>query len=224
VEALITLYQMVYFLNMDKWKVPFFYIINSFIKINLLFFKNPIIFSIIVIIGFSGLYLLFKKLNFKLGSSLLKWVSGILLTGVLIVMAIIVCANYDHNKTQDAVYRESKFDREMWLKAGIRYLEGCTRGKMYYDLTSHYLKKEMTREEVVALLGPASDGTSYEEKKRKDCLEYNIGQCGIRDGPYHNLVVCLNNDKVVDIFKNNGNTSRKFKWHQYEKGEIIYVD
>jgi hypothetical protein len=204
----------------------FFSVLSFFIKIIKLILKNPIILPVLAVISFSGLYLLFKKMNFKLGLCLLKLVSGILLAGVLILISIVAYDDYDRGKRQDAIYRESKFDRDIWLKAGIRGtgLEACARGKMYNDLTSHYLKKGMSKEEVFALLGQARRGTSYEEEKRKDCLEYEIGKCGIRSGPRHTLVACFENEVVVDIFKSNVNFSGKTKWYQYETGKIIYVD
>lgn len=116
-----------------------------------------------------------------------------------ITILLVVIGNWlsDFN---DEVYSESKFDKEIWLQAEEEYNPayniyhdglGCVRGKMYYDLKKNFLKKEMTLEEIIMLLGRTSVRRIYKENKfQKECLQYHLGSCAKLGGPPDYLVFC----------------------------------
>lgn len=102
----------------------------------------------------------------------------------------------------------AKFDREEWLKNdGIGK---CIRGAMYDDLTNNHLKKGMTKDEVLELIGKPDYGRVYHSFYRdKKCYEYNMGSC--KWVPRRStLLVCFNkNERVNNVFRSDGSDSGK---------------
>lgn len=69
------------------------------------------------------------------------------------------------------------FDQPTWLQAPL--MDGdakCLRGRMSRHLREHVLRTEMTREEVIVLLGAPAEQNPHE-------LIYPLGQCGHPNGP-----------------------------------------
>ena len=131
----------------------------------------------------------------------------------LLIIAYFFWHNYENNQ----ILKMNKFDQKLWMKS-IRedghldwdHKANCTRGKMYYDLVDHYLKKGMSKEEVFELLGRPAYGLKYpNNKKRQYCLEYELGGCSIRSGPGRILSICLKNNRVIEIFHDSYNNDAK---------------
>ena len=118
----------------------------------------------------------------------------------------------------DQILAENKFDQRLWVEAGIEdagnnyrkfhhHQYQCTRGKMYYDLVENHLKKGMSKDKLLELLGKPNYGLKYpNNKKRQYCLEYELGGCTVWfSGPGKILSVCIENDRVVEIFYDSRN-------------------
>jgi len=159
-----------------------------------------------------------KQIIFKI-IKILSIIAGVI--AVLGVAAILVFDNWLGN-LQENRYKESKFDREIWLKAEKDYHpepdvyiidSSCIRGKMWDDLRKNYLKKGNNLEEVLDLLGSTSQKRIYSSKKRKMvCLQYDLGGCGIMSGPEHILLICPDkNNKIIDFFISDVNDSGQEK-------------
>ena len=118
-----------------------------------------------------------------------------------------------HDNKNDQILRMNKFDQKLWLddnrskdRTKPHHYSGCVRGEMYYDLIDNYLKKGMTKEEVFELLGKPAYGLKYpNNKKRQYCLEYELGGCSISSGPGRILSICLQNNRVIEIFLDSRN-------------------
>lgn len=119
------------------------------------------------------------------------------------------------NNQDDKIRRMNKFDQGLWIKVikengdlASWHDADCTRGKMYYDLTDNYLKVGMQKEEVFELLGKPLYGRKYpENKKRQYCLKYELGGCSVGSGPGRILLVCIQNNKVIEIFHDSYNSN-----------------
>lgn len=108
----------------------------------------------------------------------------------------------------NSIFYENKFDRGEWL-ADDGYSK-CIRGRMYEDLASNYLKKGMSKEEVIGLIGEPRIGRIYSRfYGDKKCYEYEIGPC--KWAPTGDmLLVCFNKDeKVIDVFRSDGGDAGK---------------
>jgi hypothetical protein len=109
----------------------------------------------------------------------------------------------------------NKFDQVLWFDENHRedrskphHYSGCVRGEMYYDLIDNYLKVGMQKEEVFELLGKPAYGLKYpENKKRQYCLEYKLGGCSVSSGSGRILLVCIQNNKVKEIFHDSRNNN-----------------
>ena len=120
-----------------------------------------------------------------------------------------------HDSKDDKILRMNKFDQVLWLDENRRedrskphHYSGCVRGEMYYDLIDNYLKVGMQKEEVFELLGKPAYGLKYpENKKRQYCLEYKLGGCSVSSGPGRILLVCIQNNKVKEIFHDSRNNN-----------------
>jgi hypothetical protein len=105
-----------------------------------------------------------------------------------------------------------KFDREEWLKHdGIGQ---CIRGAMYDDLTQNYLKKGMSKDEVLELIGEPRIGRIYHRfYGDKKCFKYLMGDCKwVPRGD--TLLVCFNtNERVNDFFRSD----------DFDSGKAMYL-
>ncbi len=135
--------------------------------------------------------------------------------GLLIFSGIISFINW-HEDENDKILRMNKFDRALWLdknrdedRSRPHHYSGCVRGEMYYDLVDNYLKKGMSKEEVFELLGKPAYGLKYpNDKKRQYCLEYELGgHCSITSGPTKIMLICLQKNRVTEIFTGNVNNN-----------------
>ena len=94
-----------------------------------------------------------------------------------------------------------KFDSYEWKLARTevgsdgRTKDLARRCKMYHDLTSNYLKKNMTLKEVEDLLGPI-DSWSYCTNQKIKCHNYSMGVCYSNSWSIvpMSLHVCFNRD------------------------------
>lgn len=99
-------------------------------------------------------------------------------------------------------FGESKFNREIWLNPS--QTTGCVRGEMYDDLVENFIKKGMTQDEILKLLGPNKGVKNYFKKNRTYCLSYDLGSC-FSPGGYADLLVCTKDGIVIDYFRSNSN-------------------
>lgn len=102
-------------------------------------------------------------------NKLFRLVGFICTAFVLFVAGCIALIQLDSYLT----FGTEKFSRDAWLKARTPMEKNtCYRGAMAHDIQENVLKKGMTRDEVVAVLG-APDGKND---------GYWLGMCGTMDG------------------------------------------
>jgi outer membrane protein assembly factor BamE (lipoprotein component of BamABCDE complex) len=136
-------------------------------------------------------------------------VIGVVLAGIIafaIMLVIGVKVWIWWYQFDSAVFYEDKFNRELWLADdGI---DKCIRGRMYGDLVANYLKKGMTKDELIGLIGDPFFGRVYYRFYRdKKCYKYLMGGCKSY-APDATLLVCFNSDEEVnDIFRSDGSDS-----------------
>jgi len=77
----------------------------------------------------------------------------------------------EHWDQPGSLFRSERFDQEKWLLGGkIRDPTACLpRAKMAHDIVTRIIKKDMSREDVMALLG--------EVDSRKLTIHYSLGEC-----------------------------------------------
>ena len=120
-----------------------------------------------------------------------------------------------HDNQDDKIRKMSKFDQSLWMKVikengdlDSWHYADCTRGKMYYDLIDNHLREGMQKEDVFELLGKPAYGLMYSDnKKRQYCLEYELGGCSVSSGPGRILLICIQNNKVKEIFHDSRNNN-----------------
>ncbi len=147
-----------------------------------------------------------------------KVVCGIIVSLILISLLLLFTIDQWLLYKDDQILAENKFDQKLWMEAGLEDVSNgyqnfnhhqriCTRGRMYHDITKTHLKKGMSKDDVLNLLGKPNFGLKFlKNNKRKYCLEYELGGCTVWfSGPGKLLSICLDNNKVVEIFHLSGN-------------------
>lgn len=105
----------------------------------------------------------------------------------------------------EAPFRGERFDRQLWTSGGscagltdgecVDKQQTCPRGPMVRDLVrNHLLIGATSREEVLALLGPAEFKVGIEGQ---DCDDYGLGICSGLGWDYDSLYVCYAEDGTV---------------------------
>lgn len=150
-------------------------------------------------------------------------ISILLILAVLALTAITGFMKWNDYK-DDQILKMNKFDQALWLDENRdsdntrpHHYSGCVRGEMYYDLVENYLRIGMTKEEVFALLGRPDSRRKYKDnKKRHNCYRYDLGEghCSLSSGPTKIMLVCLKDNRVVDVFTSTAN----------DKGETFLID
>ena len=91
----------------------------------------------------------------------------------------------------DNPFNNRKFDRKVWISFHDNFDSDNPRGEMYEDLVATHLRKGITREEVVTLLG------TPDIENGKTLLSYNLGMWSGMRIDYDSLDVTLSDDEVV---------------------------
>jgi len=137
-----------------------------------------------------------------------------IIAGVIVVLGIAAILVFDNwlGNLEEQVFKESKFDSKKWIevekiynpKPGVYTSDPeYTRLKMYDDLQKNYLKKGMSLDEVIKLLGTTTKRRIYKTKKRKmTCLQYHLGNFAPIGSTSHILLVCPNEKNIIiDFFR-----------------------
>jgi hypothetical protein len=137
---------------------------------------------------------------------------AVILAGLALGSIFWYVSSYDNEQ-----FTLSKFERGKWLADdGI---SNCVRGAMYRDLEKNYLKKGMSKAEVLELIGKADYGRIYHRfYGDKKCYEYPLGKC--KWTPVRStLMICYNNKNILKEFflsdeSDSGETinSNKMNW------------
>ena len=101
--------------------------------------------------------------------------SAKVIVALLLIYATCVGAAVFLSSPTNPIFRLEKFNKTKWLQdvtAGrLDNKQDCTRGKMAQDLIDHHLTQDLTKTDVLSLLGDA-------DILSKTSIEYPIGWCG----------------------------------------------
>lgn len=93
---------------------------------------------------------------------------------VSLLIAYFVVVSLLRRWRDDVIYSSQRFERELWLSSIKVNSANNPRGPMMNDVIRHHLRKEMTRKEVLNLLGPPNpDDHVYLDERY---FAYYIGQ------------------------------------------------
>lgn len=155
---------------------------------------------------------------------IIKTIIYILLILVVLVLVAVIGFIKKYEYKDDQILRMNKFNKIQWLSCleedghlDWDHKANCTRGKMYYDLIENHLKLGVAKNEVFELLGKPMYGLKYPNNlKRQYCIEYELGgSCSSFSGPTKIMLVCLQDNRVVEIFTSTVND---------DKGETFLID
>ena len=101
--------------------------------------------------------------------------SAKVIVALLLIYATCVGAAVFLSSPTNPIFRLEKFNKTNWLKdvtsGRLDNKQDCMRGKMAQDLIDHHLTKDLTKSDVLSLLGDA-------DILSKTSIEYPIGWCG----------------------------------------------
>ena len=101
--------------------------------------------------------------------------SAKVIVALLLIYATCVGAAVFLSSPTNPIFRLEKFNKTKWLQhvtaGGLDNKQDCTRGKMAQDLIDHHLTQDLTKNDVLSLLGDA-------DILNKTSIEYPIGWCG----------------------------------------------
>ncbi len=151
---------------------------------------------------------------------ILKILGGLALFIVLAIFGSFLYLDYWLGEKEKKILSSSKFDQKLWMEARsnneneeIRWHHklNCTRGHMYNDLVTNYLKKDMSKQEIFDLLGKPIYGAKYPNNKNwQNCLEYSLGSCHAWvGGSGRTLLICMRDNQIIDFFVGSGNDERE---------------
>jgi hypothetical protein len=92
-----------------------------------------------------------------------------------------------------------RFDANQWKQAGqgtdmqiTKNEMDCVRGRMIHDLRWMHLKRGMSKEELVSLLGPFTQSIRDREN---NCISYSVGYCGGMGFDLNGITFCFDADQ-----------------------------